>query len=216
MTSTSILRSACLLLAVALAAPLPAAAQADLARGEALFDLCAQCHGPGAGGNEMTLAPAIAGMSQWYVEAQLHNFQKGVRGTNPHDVGGMRMRPMSLTLTSDDDVAAVAAYVASLPPARPAPVLEGGDPQRGRALFTPCTACHGPDAAGNEQLHGAPLRRSSDWYLFTQLQNFKSGVRGANPADAYGALMRPMAATLPDDQAMLDVIAYVMTLANAE
>ena len=214
MASKTILGSVCLLAVVVLAAPMPAAAQADRARGEALFDLCAQCHGADAGGNEMTLAPSIAGMSQWYVELQLHNFRKGVRGRHPEDVGGMRMRPMSLTLASDEDVAAVAAYVASLPPARPAPVLQGGDPQRGRAIFTPCVACHGPDAAGNEQLHGAPLRRSSDWYLFTQLQKFKSGVRGTNPADPFGALMRPMAATLADDQAMLDVIAYIMTLAD--
>lgn len=214
MASKTILASVCLLVVVALAAPLPAAAQADRARGEALFDLCAQCHGAGGGGNEMTLAPSIAGMSQWYVETQLHNFRKGVRGMHPDDVGGMRMRPMSLALASDDDVAAVAAYVAGLPPARPAPVLAGGDPERGRVIFTPCVACHGPDGGGNEPLHGAPLRRSSDWYLFNQLQNFKSGVRGTNPADPFGALMRPMAATLADDQAMLDVIAYIMTLAN--
>jgi cytochrome c oxidase subunit 2 len=214
MASKTILGSVCLLGAVALVAPLPATAQADRERGEALFDLCTQCHGPEGGGNEMTLAPSIAGMTQWYVESQLHNFRKGIRGSHPDDVGGMRMRPMSLTLASDEDVAAVAAYVASLPPARPEPVLEGGDPQRGQAIFTPCVACHGADGAGNESLHGAPLRRSSDWYLFTQLHNFKSGVRGTNPADAFGALMRPMAATLADDQAMLDVIAYIMTLAD--
>ena len=87
MASKTILASVCLLAAVALAAPLPAAAQADAARGEALFDLCTQCHGPQGGGNEVTLAPSIAGMSQWYVENQLHNFRKGVRGRHPGDVG---------------------------------------------------------------------------------------------------------------------------------
>ena len=103
MASKLILGSMCLLGVVALAAPLPAAAQADRARGEALFDLCTQCHGPEGGGNEMALAPSIAGMTQWYVENQLHNFQKGIRGKHPDDVGGMRMRPMSLTLANDED-----------------------------------------------------------------------------------------------------------------
>jgi cytochrome c553 len=37
-------------------------------------------------------------------------------------------------------------------------------------------------------------------------------VRGTNPADTSGALMRPMAQTLADEQAMKDVIAYIMTL----
>jgi cytochrome c oxidase subunit 2 len=216
MASTRILARAWLLTAVWLAGPLPAAAEGDLARGEAIFDLCAQCHGANGGGNPMALAPSIAGMSKWYLETQLHNFQNGVRGAHPDDVGGMRMRPMSRTLTRDEDIQAIAAYVASLPPANPEPLLQGGDPERGREIYTPCTACHGPDAAGNEQLHGAPLRRSSDWYLFTQLHNFRAGIRGTAPGDAFGVLMRPMALTLADDQAMKDVIAYIMTLRETE
>ena len=36
----------------------------------------------------------------------------------------------------------------------------------------------------------------------------------AKPGDASGALMRPMSMTLPDEQAMHDVIAYIKTLAK--
>jgi cytochrome c oxidase subunit 2 len=46
----------------------------------------------------------------------------------------------------------------------------------------------------------------------TQLNKFRSGVRGGNPADVKGSLMRAMSMTLPDEQAMKDVIAYIMTL----
>ena len=80
-------------------------------------------------------------------------------------------------------------------------------------LFAPCTACHGA-RNGWQQLNAPPINHASDWYLLTQLKNFKAGVRGAKPSDATGALMRPMAALLPDEQAMKDVVAHIMTLAK--
>src|SRR5262245_61305104 len=70
-----------LLAAIALATALPAApaiAQ-DAARGKELFKLCQQCHGEHGGGNPETLAPAIAGLPEWFVEAQILKFQAGGR-----------------------------------------------------------------------------------------------------------------------------------------
>ena len=135
----------------ALAAILPlAGASADDARGEALYTLCAQCHGAAGDGNPAALAPAIAGLDQWYVEAQLAKFRSGVRGKHPQDTGGLRLYPRSLWLASDADAAAVAGYVAGLPAARPEPRLTGGVAQRGATLFMPCDACHGIDGAGND------------------------------------------------------------------
>jgi len=180
--------------------------------GRELFQLCAQCHGPAGMGNPETLAPAIAGQREWYVKNQLEKFRSGVRGTHFDDIGGMRMRPMALTLQNEAQVQAIAAYVAGLPPGKPEPTLSGGDPARGQAQFALCMTCHGPNGGGNEQLNTPALNHASDWYLLTQLHNFRAGVRGADPSDAGGAMMRPMAATLPDDQALLDVIAYIMTL----
>ena len=202
------------LLALAAAAQ-PAAAESQQEEGAEIFHLCVQCHGKDGGGNPETLAPAIAGMDEWYVKAQLQKFRSGARGTHPSDVAGMRMRPMSLSLHTDEQVAAVAAYVASLARVAAKPTLEGGDPTRGQALYAPCAACHGPDAAGIQPLNGAPLRASSDWYLLKQIHNFRTGVRGTNPLDTTGALMRPMSMTLADDQAILDVIAYIATLSGS-
>jgi cytochrome c553 len=201
------------LLALA-AAPFAASAEGDGAMGAQLYQLCAQCHGPDGGGDVAALAPAIAGLDEWYLRAQLRKFHNGARGTHPDDVAGMRMRPMALSLASDADVEAVAAYVASLPPVKPSPTLGGGDPARGQTLYAPCAACHAPDGSGVEVVQGPPLKHTNDWYMLTQLANFRAGVRGTKPGDTTGALMRPMSMTLADEQAMRDVIAYITTLAK--
>jgi cytochrome c553 len=190
----------------------PAPAQV-VARGRELFALCTQCHLKDGSGNQLALAPAIAGLPQWYTYSQLQKFRLGHRGQHFDDIAGMRMRPMSLSLANDADVTAVAAYVASLPPIPPKPVLTGGDAARGQALYAPCAACHAPDGSGNQVVFGPPLRHANDWYQLTQLANFRAGVRGTKAGDTSGALMRPMSLTLPDEQAMRDVIAYIATLA---
>ena len=204
-------------LAAFVAAGATAQDEPDLARGEQLFDLCTQCHGTRGEGMPMALAPAISGLEAWYVEAQLEKFQKGWRGGHPEDIAGMRMRPMSLWLdqvgtgTAAEDRAAVAAWVATLPPADPAPTLDG-DPERGQALYAPCTACHGPQAKGNQQLNAPSLVHGSDWYLVRSLEKFKAGVRGWSAEDGTAQVMRGMSMSLADEQAMKDVVAYIMSL----
>ncbi len=195
------------------ALPTRALAQ-DSALGRELFELCGQCHGPDGEGELLYRAPSIAGMHQWYLQRQLEKFRSGLRGTHPDDVAGLRMYPMSLSLKTEEDLQAVAAYVASRPAKRPEPLLEGGDPAVGEPLYAPCATCHGVDASGNEALGGPALKYSSDWYLLTQLQNFKAGIRGGDPRDVQGVLMRAMAMTLVDERAIQDVVAYIMTLRN--
>lgn len=214
--STKLLTAAGALLLAAFAAPAASAqGEADLERGEQLFVLCTQCHGDDGGGMPMALAPAIAGLEAWYVEAQLEKFQKGWRGGHPDDIAGMRMRPMSLWLDTNQDThedrKAVSAYVASLPPADPAPTLEG-DAGRGQTLYAPCTACHGTEGKGNKALNAPALVHSSDWYLVRSLEKFKSGVRGWSGEDATAQVMRGMSMSLVDEQAMKDVVAYIMSL----
>jgi cytochrome c oxidase subunit 2 len=183
-------------------------------RAAELFELCATCHGDDASGNSLYGAPAIAGMAEWSVNAQLGKFRDGQRGRHFDDIYGMRMRPMALTLRSDEDIALVAAYVSSLPVTQPEAELHGGDAAKGKTLYAPCVACHGMEAEGREPLSGSPLANVSDWYLLRQLENFKAGVRGGRPGDQTGAMMRAMSATLPDEQVMKDIIAHIMTLAK--
>jgi len=183
-----------------------------VARGRELYDLCAQCHGPDGRGNRAVRAPAIAGQHAWYVATQLHKFRDGIRGAHPRDAGGLKMRPMALSLKSDEDIAAVADYVAALPPVHPAQTLSDGRADTGAALFGPCSTCHGPDGKGDQERKAPALVRSDDWYLLSQLEHFKAHIRGGNPDDAEAALMMPWVQTLADEQAMKDVLAHVETL----
>ncbi len=91
-------------------------------------------------------------------------------------------------------------------------VLAEGDVTRGQALYGLCAACHGANGEGIQVMNGPSLAGLSDWYLTRQINNFKEGIRGSNPEDIYGMQMRPMAATLTTDQAVEDVVAYILTL----
>ena len=208
----SLQRSLVGLALVALAAALPSLARAEEnARGKELFELCAQCHGENGRGNQSALAPNIAGLPEWYVVAQLQNFRSGARGTHPEDTGGLRMYPMSRTLKTDDDVQAIAAFVAALP-AGPAPTtLAGGDAARGAQFYAVCQTCHGPDGNGNQAMGAPRIAGQADWYLLSSLQKLKAGTRGSYPN---AAIMRGMAGTLPDEQAMKDVIAHIESLSS--
>jgi cytochrome c553 len=156
-------------------------------------------------------APSIAGLPQWYIDAQLKKFKAGGRGTHFDDLTGMQMRPMAMSLNSDAEIATIAAYVSSLAPHKP-PVSVQGDANRGKTAYAVCTACHQADGSGNEALKAPPLTHTDDWYLVSSLKKFKAGIRGTNPLDISGAGMRPMAQTLATDQAVLDVVAYITTL----
>ena len=87
-----------------------------------------------------------------------------------------------------------------------------GDVQAGKQLYAVCTACHGAQGEGIQPLNGPKLSGQSDWYLIRQLQAYKGGRRGTHPDDTFGLQMAPMAATLADDKAIRDVVAYIETL----
>ena len=190
----------------------PAVHAEDDARGELLFDLCKQCHGPAGEGMALSLAPAIAGLDLWYVEMQLTKFKQGVRGLHADDLGGLRMYPMSQWLENEEDITAVSTYIANLPKASPHSTIEGGDAKAGATAYTLCAACHGAKGEGNQVMNGPPLAGMNDWYLMTTLQKFKDGVRGGNSANPTEMMMRGMAMSLADEQAMKNVIAHIMTL----
>jgi cytochrome c oxidase subunit 2 len=177
-----------------------------------LFQLCQQCHGEKALGNQAVNAPSIAGLPQWYIEAQLKKFKAGGRGTHFDDLTGMQMRPMAMSLHNEGEITTIAAFVAALPVQKPVAVLSGGDATRGKALYATCVACHQADGKGSEALKAPPLTHANDWYMASSIKKFKAGVRGTNSLDQSGALMRPMAQTLVDDQAVADVVAYIVTL----
>lgn len=181
-------------------------------RGESYFRLCASCHGEAGEGRDELEAPAIAGMPAWYVEGQLKKFNQGIRGKHPADNPGMRMYPMAKMLRNAADIKAVSQHVASLTPSKPQASIQG-DPVAGKQHYTTCIACHGDRGQGVQALSAPPLIHTQDWYLLTQLHNFRKGVRGGE-GDITGASMVPMAMVLANEKALRDVIAYVQTLSG--
>jgi len=172
---------------------------------------CQPCHAADGSGNASNGAPGISGMPDWYVQEQVQKFRDGRRGKHFDDIAGLRMRPMARTLTNDQELEAVSSYVAAMPRQR----LEGhavqGDVEAGKKHFLACAACHGADGSGNKQLSAPPLTGADDWYLLTQLHNFKTGIRGTADGDVTGAQMRPNVLAL-DEKALTDVVAYINTL----
>lgn len=191
---------------------LPAVAAAgDAAAGKASYAVCAACHGAQGEGNQAMNAPRLAGQSSWYLRRQIEAYQRGWRGTAPGDTYGMQMRPMAMSIGSAEALDNLIAYVGTLPDAAAAPTLDG-DPAAGQAAYAVCSACHGADARGNEQLGGPALAGQSDWYLVRQLNNYRQGLRAYVAQDIYGMQMKPMAATLAGDKAINDVVAYINSL----
>jgi len=75
-----------------------------------------------------------------------------------------------------------------------------------------CSRCHGPDGRGIQAMNAPRLKGMSDWYLVTQLKNFRQGIRGAHELDTYGPQMALIAEMLRDDQVTNDLVAYIGSL----
>ena len=87
-----------------------------------------------------------------------------------------------------------------------------GNAVAGKPLYAVCGSCHGPQGEGNPALHAPKLSGQEDWYLKRQLKYYKQGARGTHAKDVFGKMMAPMAATLADDAAIANVVAYIKTL----
>ena len=126
---------------------------------------------PGAPSNSALGAPDLTNQEWLYGgdgKSILTSILDGRRGTMPAFAGTF----------SDDDIMNIAHYVASL----------SGFPLRvqlGRRLFTPCTACHGADAKGNQTM-GAPNLTDGVWLyggsLATIAETIRHGRNGVMPA----------------------------------
>lgn len=173
---------------------------------------CTTCHGTDGRGNYGVQAPRLAGMEPWYLRRQLENFRAGIRGAHPNDIEGIAMRPMASKLT-DASIDDIVEWVGSWE-YQPSEVTISGDAEAGSRLYAQCATCHGVDANGNEALGAPALRGQNDWYLATQLRNFKEGWRGSHEQDSYGQQMRAMSLVLTDDSAINNVVSYINTLAR--
>lgn len=82
---------------------------ATIGRWSDTIPACVQCHGPGTRGVAPHF-PGIAGQHAGYIEAQIKAWKAGQRSNDPNDL----MKVVADRL-SDEDIHAVAAYLASQP-----------------------------------------------------------------------------------------------------
>ena len=157
-------------------------------------------------------APRLAGQDAWYLIRQLEYFKAGARGAHPDDTHGQQMRAFAGMLADRAAMADLAAYVETFPV--PPPVISiDGNPQRGARVWRNCGACHGSEGQGLQATQAPRLAGQDDWYLERQLENFRRGIRGRHPGDAYGWQMAEMARLVGDEEATRDLIAHINTLA---
>lgn len=164
-----------------------AAPSSAIGRGATLALNCTMCHG--AQGMSRSNAPNLAGQYQEVVIKQLYDYRNEKRAN-------AIMVALAKQL-SEQDIADLGAYYASLPKARTAPTMYDetlpalvrvGDPMRNIA---PCISCHG----GVDQKLGAPwLEGMPKAYLIQQLEAFRQGTR-RNDAHLQ---MRNVARTMTD------------------
>ncbi|MDA9722443.1 c-type cytochrome [Luminiphilus sp.] len=204
----------------------------DLVAGQAGYAVCSSCHGVNAEGNKAMHAPRLAGMDSEYMKRQLRHFKRGVRGTHEDDTWGRTMAPMAMML---GDAAAINNVVSYIDTLSGQPEFDGnantglaaaveryepsasGDPSKSQALYeSTCAQCHGELGQGVWTVNAPALTGLEDWYLASQIKNFRDGIRGRHADDLYGLQMGLVANTMTDDQAIEDMVAYISTLENPQ
>jgi cytochrome c553 len=156
---------------------------------------CLACHGE-HGQSETPEVPSLGGQKEQYALIQLVLFRDKLRVVEI-------MNEMTKAL-KDDDLRAIAAFIAKLPP--PKPVDEAPDAARmarAQALVQQhrCNFCHTPNFAGQDAVPHIAAQRED--YLAKTLKEYKSGVRRG-----YDASMADVVQPLNDAQ--LDDLAYYL------
>ncbi len=177
----------------------PALGAGDPAAGEAQATACAACHGQdGATGLDPTY-PNLAGQNEKYLLHQLTSIRDGDRN--------IALMAGQLTGKSDDDLANLAAYYASLPGkinqsqgddellARAAGIYRGGIADKGVAA---CTSCHAPTGNGNAAAGYPDIGGQPTGYTIAQLTAYREGDRTTD--DNVGGMMRGVARGLTDKE----------------
>ena len=150
----------------------------DVADGKELADAsCSKCHGPD-GVSTTKGVPNLAGQrpSYLYLALKADQLRDRAGSDDPHSKKLMKF-------LSDDALANVAAYYASLDPAAPpdTPAPKWADPiAAGKIAAEPCAKCHGEN--GISRKAGVPsLIGLHPKYLLEAMQAYKSGDRPIGP-----------------------------------
>lgn len=141
--------------------------------GSETFETCAACHGADGWGASDGSVPAIAGQSVPVLVEQIVEFREDAR----HSI---RMHHFADRhhLATPQDLADVAAYIASLPPRQPAPREQNSPTGHGASLYASfCASCHGRGAEGDPATRVPRLAAQHREYLEEQLHDAAEGRR---------------------------------------
>jgi cytochrome c oxidase subunit 2 len=180
-----------------------------VARGRADYVTSQGCHGNAGEGFAGMKAPRLAGLPASYIAEQLTLYRKDIRG-GAQDFQGVQMNGRAKALPSEQAVADVAAYIATLPKP-PAPKPVAANAKLGAELYSGCAACHGDRGEGSVEMGAPPLAGTDAAYLARQLRNYKQGIRGRE-GDEKGQQMVASVTMLPDDAAIDAVAAHASAL----
>jgi ubiquinol-cytochrome c reductase cytochrome c subunit len=175
----------------------PAMAQRDVTAGKELFQAnCSSCHGLDAQGTDQ--APSLVGAG-----AAAVYFQMSTGRMPAKEVGAENDRKP--TLFTDEEIFAIADYVASIGGGPPIPTAEqvsteGANTAVGSELFSAnCAQCHGFAGAGGALTYGKnapPLTASTPTQIYTAM------LTGPEAMPVFGDGAIP-------PQAKRDIIAYI-------
>ncbi len=89
----------------------------DIEEGKFLFtERCMECHRYNASGELTFGSPPLTGLQDWYLLAQIDKFKTGMRGVDPSDPYGTKMKLSSQFIESDQSKHDVVAFILSLNP----------------------------------------------------------------------------------------------------
>lgn len=179
----------------------------DIRDGKELADsTCAKCHGAD-GVSTTSGVPNLAGQRPSYVYHKLNAYQRG------DPTGGEAHNMKLMKFFSNEALANLAAYYASLDPASPpdAPAPKYVDPvAAGKAAAEPCAKCHGESGVSHKA--GVPsLIGIHPKYLAETMQSFKSGGR---PIDEKNQDMKKALDALPDQDLQRIALYYTLQSEN--
>ncbi|MBS0556626.1 MAG: cytochrome-c oxidase, cbb3-type subunit III [Proteobacteria bacterium] len=170
-----------------------------LAMGEVLFrDNCAACHGRDAHGNVLLGAPNLADNDWLYggdgkaIETSILDGRHGAMPAWGPQFG-------------DAGVANLANYVLSLSNLP----HDAAKATAGKALFTVCSACHGPEGRGNPAI-GAPNLTANNWLYGGDLETLETTIR-----EGRGGIMPSWRGRLGANDARV-IAAYVYSLSHGD
>jgi cytochrome c553 len=159
----------------------------DPQHGEALFQVCMQCHGARGGGLPSGWVPEIAGQHPHVIAKELVDYRHQLRWDDRMEkVAGRHL------LETPQDIADVTAYVGALRPSLQSAVGDGQSLERGRELYAKrCNTCHGRDGQGSNAQRVPRVAGQQYGYLLRQMHDTVDGRR-PNMSAMHVGLLKPL------------------------